>query len=71
MNEEALKEKGSVGFFIFNFHICENWLVQEMIANKKEYNSVLWLLVFLQNAITFLHWKQNSLSFFFFFETKF
>ena len=64
MNEEALKGKGSVGFFIFNFHICENWLVQEMIANKKEYNSVLWLLVFLRMPLLFLHWKQKILFFF-------
>ena len=60
MNEEALKGKGSVGCFMFNFHICENWLVQEMIANKKEYNSVLWLLVFFRMPLLFLHWKQNS-----------
>ena len=60
MNEEALKGKGSIGCFIFNVHICENWLVQEMIANKKEYNSVLWLIVFLRMPLLFLHWKQNS-----------
>lgn len=53
MNEEALKGKGNVGCFIFNFHICENWLVQEMIANKKEYNSVLWLIVFLRCHCSF------------------
>ena len=36
-----------------NFHICENCLVQGIIANKKGYNSVLWLLGFLRMPLLF------------------